>query len=349
MENTPDGRMRRSLTFEGTYSEADLALTRMRLELAEDRPVPTIGDAYRIWYKPWLERRIADGKTKARTGEIYTACWDRHIKQRWGKTPIDSVPPAVAQQWFLGLSASNAKMAHVVLRRICDFAVQFEVLEANKFRLPYEMPTGKGGGKRPDTYTLAQTDKMLAKLRGTMSEAPFILACFGGARTGESLGVRSSEVKRMQALGFTFAVFPIVRRMDNQGDLPLPDGDLKTEASLRTGIVPDPYATRLLEIAERQVQEGVEWLADRGDGLPLSRSALYYAWKRDAGEDIIPFANLRNSWRTFAQYDWCIDYDTLEVLMGHKLTGTTGEHYLKPTVDNLVNAVARALVQFANT
>ncbi|MEG1750909.1 MAG: hypothetical protein RR241_03975, partial [Raoultibacter sp.] len=79
------------------------------------------------------------------------------------------------------------------------------------------------------------------------------------------------------------------------------------------------------------------------------RSALYYAWKRDAGEDIIPFANLRNSWRTFAQYDWCIDYDTLEVLMGHKLTGTTGEHYLKPTVDNLVNAVARALVQFANT
>ncbi|MEG1513059.1 MAG: hypothetical protein RR362_05005, partial [Raoultibacter sp.] len=82
-----------------------------------------------------------------------------------------------------------------------------------------------------------------------------------------------------------------------------------------TGIVPDPYATRLLEIAERQVQEGVEWLADRGDGLPLSRSALYYAWKRDAGEDIIPFANLRNSWRTFAQYDWCIDYDTLEVLM----------------------------------
>ena len=44
----------------------------------------------------------------------------------------------------------------------------------------------------------------------------------------------------------------------------------------------------------------------------------------------IPFANLRNSWRTFAQFEWGVGYDTLELLMGHKLPGVTGQHYLVP-------------------
>ena len=29
------------------------------------------------------------------------------------------------------------------------------------------------------------------------------------------------------------------------------------------------------------------------------------------GSDHIPFANLRNSWRTFAQAEWGVDYDVL--------------------------------------
>ena len=101
----------------------------------------------------------------------------------------------------------------------------------------------------------------------------------------------------------------------------------------------------MYEIAQTKICDGIEWLADRGDGLPFNVMSLKYAWIAEIEEDAIPFANLRNSWRTFAQYDRGIDFDTLEFLMGHIPPGVSGKHYLRPTVENLVNAVAKAMVQ----
>lgn len=59
----------------------------------------------------------------------------------------------------------------------------------------------------------------------------------------------------------------------------------------------------------------------------------------------IPFANLRNSWRTFAQFEWGVGYDTLELLMGHKLPGVTGQHYLRPSTEQLAEDFAAAYVK----
>ena len=70
---------------------------------------------------------------------------------------------------------------------------------------------------------------------------------------------------------------------------------------------------------------------------------------RDAGADAIPFANLRNSWRTISQYEWGVDPDTLELLMGHVIPTVTGRHYLRPSVDDLVSAVAQAVAQSRGT
>lgn len=346
VENAPDGRTRRSRTLRCTRKEADLELARLRVLHADDRPVPTIGEAYVMWHKPWLDRRVADGKTKERTAEIYERCWELHVKPRWDRTPISAVNPMQVQDWLMALSKSNAKVAMVILAKIGDFAVKYEVIAANKFRLRYEMPVAAGPGKRKDTYSLAEADELFTALRDTLVETAYILACFGSARTGEALGVRPHEVELHEVYGIQLAVAPIARRMDESGDLPLPDGDLKTPQSYRVAVIPEPYGIRYYEIAQQRIADGVEWMADRGDGLPLNKSALGYLWKMEVGSDAVPFANLRNSWRTIAQYDWGINSDTLEILMGHKLPGVTGEHYLKPTIDNLVNDVARAMAQF---
>ena len=245
MENTPEGRKRRSRTFCGTYKEACFELSRLQVEHSDDRPVPTIGDACRMWYLPWLERRIAERKTKARTGEIYTKCWERIIEPRWGSTPMDSVVPSDVQKWLLGLTAGNAEIALVVLRKIADFAVQYDVIDSNKFRLPYEIPAEKARGKRTGTYTLREATDLFEALRDHLTEASYILACFGSARTGESLGVRPAEVSLVESHGIKLAIAPISRRMDETGDLPLPDGDLKNPQSERTLVIPEPYGTRL--------------------------------------------------------------------------------------------------------
>lgn len=340
VENTPEGRRRRCRTFRGTYAQAELELARIRVEHADDAPCPTIGKAYEMWYRPWLEERVATGAAKARTAELYTTCWESTLRDKWACVPLDSVKPAEVQKWLSSLTASNAHMAIVVLRVIGDFAVRYEVVESNKFRIKYNMPTRKSRSKKTDTYSLAQAESMLEIIRGTDIEAPYILACFGSCRTGESLGVRCSEVSLVESHGLKLAVVPIKRRMKRDSENPMPDGDLKNPQSVRHIVIPEPYGIRLAEIAEGPC----EWLADCG-GRPMNIGMLSDRWRKAAATEYIPFSNLRTSWRTFAQYEWGVDYDTLEVLMGHALSGVTGKHYLKPTVENLVESVASAIAK----
>lgn len=351
VENTPEGRKRRTKTVRGTYREADLELSRLQVEHADggDRPVPTVGRAYEMWYVPWMDRRVAEGKAKDGTRRAYDTVWRRHIAPRWGSVPVDSIRPADVQEWLYSLPAATAQQAVSVLRRVLDFAVRYEVIPANKMRLPYEMPTRRAFSRSTEVYDLARAERVLESLRGSASEAPYILACFGSARTGEALGVRADEVERAESHGLVLATVPVVRRMGWAGDLPLSDGDLKTPQSERTLVTPEPYGARLLEIAAERIAGGCEWLADRGDGLPPSRASMRAIWMRDAGADAIPFANLRNSWRTISQYEWGVDPDTLELLMGHVIPTTTGRHYLRPSVDDLVDAVAKAVAQSRGT
>ncbi|WP_332725249.1 hypothetical protein [Gordonibacter sp.] len=345
MENTPEGRKRCSRTVECTYKEACFELSRLEVERSDDRPVPTIGDAYRMWYVPWLDRRVSDGLAKDNTRNAYTISWKNVVGPEWDGTPVDNIKPAAVQKWLLTLSAGNANHAVVILRKVLDFAVQYELAETNKFRLPYEMPVRKASVRRTGIYDLAKAEAVLGKLHGSPVEAPYIIACFGSARTGESLGVRSSEVSLVESRGIKMAVVPLVRRMEKSGDTPMPDGDMKNPQSVRTGVIPEPYGTLLYDIAQQRIADSIEWMADRGDGLPFNTEAMKRLWEQAAGSDAIPFANLRNSWRTFAKYEWGIDEDTLEILMGHVIQTTTGRHYLRPTVEQLADAVAKAMVQ----
>lgn len=351
IENMPRGRVRRSHTLRGTYAEASLWLDRKHVECADagDRPVPTVGRAYEMWYVPWMDRRVAEGRAKDGTRRAYENAWRLHVAPRWGSVPVDSIRPADVQTWLYSLPAATAQQAVSVLRRVLDFAVRYEVIPSNKLRLKYEMPTRKVFSRSTEVYDLARAERVLESLRGSASEAPYILACFGSARTGEALGVRADEVERAESHGLVLATVPVVRRMGWAGDLPLPDGDLKTPQSERTLVIPEPYGARLLEIAAERIAGGCEWLADRGDGLPPNRASMRAIWMREAGGDAIPFANLRNSWRTIAQYEWGVDPDTLELLMGHVIPTTTGRHYLRPSVDDLVDAVAKAVAQSRGT
>lgn len=142
----------------------------------------------------------------------------------------------------------------------------------------------------------------------------------------------------MEVRGVELAAVPIVRRMPRRGSGPLPDGDLKNPQSARTLLVPPPWSGELLEIARARAESGAEWLCERPDGLPLDEVALNRMWREEAGGDWIPFRNLRNSWRTFAQYEWHVDGDTLESLMGHAKQGVTGKHYLRPSVEQLAES-----------
>lgn len=335
MENTPEGRRRRCETFYGTYREADLRLAQIRVEHKDDKPVPTIGEAYKTWYLPSAEARRDAGKLASTSFKQYTRVWASVIAPRWSDVPLDSVRPIDVQNWLSEQTHSNAVVSLTLLRQIAAFAERYEVAD-NKFAKPYVMPE-KTKKRRRGVLTLEDANKMLKKLHGARCEAAFILSCFGSCRTGESLGTRVDEIGSFEVGGLTFATVPIVRMMELKGDFPVER--LKTPESNRVVCVPPPYSARLLEISEERKRARIDWFAARRDGMPLKHSALREAWIKESG-DPIPFQNLRNSWRTFAQLEWGVSADTLELLMGHKLPGTTGAHYMRPTGDVLARRFA---------
>ncbi len=222
--------------------------------------------------------------------------------------------------------------------KIADFAVKRDLLQSCAFALSYDLPKASRARSK-DVLTLEEADALFGALRGSVVEAPFIAACFGSCRTGESLGIRVEEVEREYAHGITLAVAQIERQMPVSGHEPT--DMLKTDASRRIIVIPGKWGERFLEIAEERSAVGSEWMADRRDGLPLCKDVLGRQWRKHATEDAPPFSNLRNSWRTFAQAEWRIDYDLLETLMGHRLEGVTGRHYLRFTREQIVEQFAR--------
>ena len=331
VENTPEGRKRPCETFYGTYREACARLDEIHVMHGDSKPTMTFGQVYRTWYEPILDRRIEDGKTKAGTVKRYKECWAKTVAPKFRDIPVTEVKPAAVQDWLLTLSKGNANVSIVILRKLGDLCVNYELCDSNKFRIPYEMPAATTRSKSRDIYTFSQAVETWGKVKGSCIETAFVLACFGGVRTGESLAVRSDEVSRVESCGIKFARVPIVRRMGDTGHEPYADGDLKTRQSMRTVFVPYPFGKVL-------VGSGKEWLC--GGICPMNKTTLKDVWEGTVKEGRIPFSNLRNSWRTFAQYEWGVDYDTLEVLMGHALPGVTGAHYLAPDEGQLLKKMA---------
>lgn len=336
-ENTDKGRSRPSKTIEGTWNDADFFLAVKRVELGKQKRAPTIGELYELLYIPWLKRQLENGKKKASTVERYIELWDLIVADEWAKTPIDRVRPVKFQNWVLEQKPGNANIALVLLRKIGDLAMNNDYATDNIFRRNYDLPTSYARKKDTSTYSLKKAHEVLKMVEGTNVLAPYILSCFGGTRVGESLGVLCEEVERFESDGVRFAVVPIRRRMGKTGFTPFEDGDLKTQQSLRETLVPEPYCDLLFEIIEHTESA---WLADRGDGLPLNANSFMYFFNQAVGKSAIPLSNLRASWRTFCEYSWRIPSDTLELLMGHKLDGVSGKHYIRPTIKDLAHSFA---------
>lgn len=338
---------RKSVTFYGTRRESEAELARLRL-IHERNPArrkpPTVKQAAEAWWLPWVEREFADGGISANTRKAYLYAWSRVVEPRWGGVRLDAVKASDVQSWLLETTRSNARNALVVLRKIADFAVKRDLLQSCAFLLSYDLPkTTRARSKA--VLTLEEADALFATLRGSVVEAPFIAACFGSCRTGESLGIRVDEVERVDAHGVALAVARVERQMPVSGHEPTTL--LKTDASRRTIVIPGRWGERFLEIADERRTVGSEWMADRGDGLPLCKDVLGRQWRKHA-KGVPPFSNLRNSWRTFAQATWGIDYDLLEVLMGHRLEGVTGRHYLRFTREQIIEQFAREYAESRN-
>ena len=349
VENTERGRVRRSRTVIGTYREAERFLSMKNVEVGAERRVPTLNEAYELWYVPHLARRVESGRLRAETVDDRKRLWANTVAPKFGASCIDKVDALSLQKWLMTLAPSTASIALSMMRGVAAVAARYVDLPRNPLArsIEYELPTKKAWTKSTDTYDLDTARRVMAALHGNdMLEAPYILAAFGGARVTEAAAVKWHEVKRIESGGATMAVLPIVRHTRDKGHDTTDDGLLKNQQSVRFTIVPEPYCFRLFEIAAERERDGIEWMCDRGDGLPLNGQMLKYYWNqfiKKSDVPCIPFSNLRKSWRTYIDTDYKLPWNVAEVLMGHKLPGVTGKHYFKLTEGQAVSIMGEAV------
>ena len=335
MENTTQGRKRRSKTIWGTYREACLALDKKHVEHEDDRPTPTVRRAYELWVLPLLNNRLETGTLAQSSYNGITRAWEKFVCPRWGDTPIDAIRAVDIQEWILTLNRGNAANSMKCLSHIFKRTATFMPLPMNPFgaNIKYEMPLASATRSKK-VYTLAQAKQVLGKLHGTLLEAPFILACFAGCRSAESLAVRTDDIKVVDVDGTQVCAVSITRQMCNTGNQTTER--MKTAQSRRVAFVLPCAAQRLIQIRDEYVAQGREWLSDRGDGEPASRSINNARWGtycKANGIEYIPWANLRNSWRTICEMELRMPWDLCELLMGHALPGTSGAHYVRPSIE----------------
>lgn len=347
VESTPEGRKRKTETVYGTYREACNRLDVIHADVmtrGDDRRVMTIGEVAEKWWLPEVEERLANGDIKHETARQYTLAWSAHVKPRWYNVPCDEVRQGDVQDWLDSMTKSTAKIAVVAAQRIMDIAVMREESDGNKFRAKYRNPSA-GETRTKDILTLDEAETVMARLRGSTLEAPFILACFGGCRVAESLAVSVEDVRFEHKGGELFAVVSVHRQAGAKNARPREDGDMKNERSNRVTVIPPPYSKRLKEIRAERIADGSRWIADRGDGEMHARETASRAWRKKwnkfgVRDKTVTMQNLRASWRTMAEVEWKVNDRLLELMMGHKLPGVTGTHYIRADDKALADAFA---------
>lgn len=342
-----DGRgyVRHSKTIKGTRRQGDEELARLRVAHSQDKPVPTVKQAYETWWLPEALARVDSGTMSPSTLKNYRSRWSAHIEPSLGDMPVSDVKPMVIRDWLQDISSSMGNSAMAMLRQILDLCVLYECIDTNPAR--GVMPTSiraKSEERDKTTYTAEEMAAALFAVRRTAAYIPAILCGIGSCRVGESLGVRCDEVEAIEANGMTVAVVPITRQVDRAGRV---SDTLKTSGSERVVAIPEPWSLDVIKAARKGQPGG--WLTPDGVGGPLSQATFNASWRRvlkASGVPSIPLRNLRNSWRTIGRWELGIPEDLLEKMMGHAGKGVGEIHYDRPKAEYFADVVSRAWSDF---
>ena len=350
--DTGDGRgyTRHSKTIRGTKRDGDRELARLRVMYEQQReqgPRPTFSQCWEDWYAPELEARLADGTVRRRTVAIYRTQWTKRIRDRWGGTLFTDVDPDEYQKWLLAMpNKQTARLANVTVGNLVQCAVLHGVrgIEFKKvrYRLPKEDTMRKKENAR--VYRLGEMARLMEDLRGTITEVPAILCGLGSCRVGEACAPSLADVSSVDAGGMTVALVRIDKSLSERGRTMEP---VKSDDSVRTVAVPEPWSLRLLEVAGSNRDAGLAYLNDNGHGEPVARALVSQRWREffRAGRTELPYLpmqKLRNSWQTVMRWELGVDPDKVDRMMGHAGADVRAIYYDRPDEIVFAETVAKA-------
>lgn len=328
---------RQSCTVRGSRLDAERKRSELMVLHCEDAPCPTVGRVWDTYAMPDLEARAESGDLAGSTLEQYRAMWRKHAEPQWGAVQCDAVKPLEVQQWLSSLSLGQAKWALVVTKKALDYAVRYGWCKSNPFRERYLMPS-KSTVTQQDKgiWSLDELGELWHRLWGTWVEPAFLLSAFGSCRVGESLAPLARDVELASVDGVPVASVAITGQVDHRSGRI--EQRVKTDDSARVVVIVGRAALRIAEIAASLPPDCPLTNDGMGGSVPQWRLGNWWG-KKGMGH---PYRNLRNSWQTWMRWELRVPVHYIEPLMGHRVPGTTGLYYDRPTVDMFRRVVADA-------
>ena len=187
------------LTFTGTKTAAETKMRELvsqveRSEFIEPTKV-TLGE----WLEEWLEKSVKV-KHSARTYTTYKACLNAHLlKSELSMIHLHRLTPLDIERYHhskMALSQATRDLHHAILSAALKLAMREKRVRDNAATQATERPTAKRKQRVMKAWTEAEARCVLdaAKLVDPQTAAFFALALDSGARRGELLGLRWSDV-----------------------------------------------------------------------------------------------------------------------------------------------------------
>lgn len=338
-EHDGRGYVRHSKTIRGTRRDGDEELARLRVLHSEDRPVPTVRQAYETWWLPDVMARYEAGEMSKNSVANYKSKWNKHIAPAFGDMSAADVTPLAISEWVGGMGSTTATLSMAVLRQVLDFCVLYGFIDSNPANARIRLPREEKSSRDKSVYDIAGLSAAIESVRGTLAYVPAILCGIGSCRLGESMGARVDDVTSLRANGMTVAVVWVRRQVDRSGNV---SERLKTKTSERPVVIPEPWSYEVL--AARDASDD-GWLCGDGTGRTLPQWTVRRDWKcaeLPSGLARIPMSNLRNTWRTIMRWELGVPEDMCERMMGHAGKNVGEIHYDRPREEYFADVVSAA-------
>ena len=235
----------------------------------------------------WLEHQ--ESRLRPLTHDRYKRLMEREILPLLGSVRLSKLRPAHVQQLLdrmtkKGAAPRTVLQARAVLGSAVSTAVSWGLISVNPVR---SVKPPRIERARLDIPTGEHLRRLMNAARGTVWEAPIILAATTGMRRSEVLGLRWADVDLKAGR------VRVTRTLQRSPDRTLQFFDPKTTRARREIVLPSFVPPILLEHgkaqAERKLLAGPEWqdfdlVCERGDGRPMDPDSFGHAFKRLAAD-----------------------------------------------------------------
>jgi integrase len=267
-------------TKEEAKSARDKARTESRTGIFVSPTKITVREHFEAWWE------IKKEKVKPTTAENYRFLLDRYILPKFGSELLKDLSSVRIEKMLIeliqNLSESTVRLVSIVLSQGLDRAVKDRLLPLNPAK-GIERPKGKKRTVTP--YTSSELKTLLGELEDHRLFAFFRVLAYTGARRGEVLALRWSDLE------FENATLTISKNRTRIGKTVIEQESTKGGDGRRTVQLGAETLKLLKDHRKRQLQERIKagslwqdsnFIFTQENGLPLDPSTPYQLFKRIA-------------------------------------------------------------------